>query len=143
MKAILRSPVLRQTLIFAALMFVALAAAQTGFAASSLISPSDAPSAISAATDGQTDFRALAQIILDYFLGFLGFVAIIMVIYGGILYVTSAGNDTNVEKAKKILLYAIVGIILILLSVAIVNTVLGAASSGVSGGTSGGTATSI
>lgn len=141
MKAILKSPVLRQTILFAALLLVALAAAQTSFAASTLISPSDAPSAISAATDGQTDFRALAQIVLDYFLGFLGFLAIIMIIYGGILYVTSAGNDTNVEKAKKILLYAIVGIILILLSVAIVNTVLGAASSGSS--TTTGTATSI
>lgn len=142
MKAILKSPVLRQTILFAALLLVALAAAQTSFAASTLISPSDAPSAISAATDGQTDFRALAQIVLDYFLGFLGFLAIIMIIYGGILYVTSAGNDTNVEKAKKILLYAIVGIILILLSVAIVNTVLGAASSD-SSTTTTSTATSI
>ncbi len=142
MKAILKSPVLRQTVLFAALLLLALAAAQTSFAASTLISPSDAPSAISAATDGQTDFRALAQIVLDYFLGFLGFLAIIMIIYGGILYVTSAGNDTNVEKAKKILLYAIVGIILILLSVAIVNTVLGAASSS-SSTTTTSTATSI
>lgn len=142
MKAIFRSPVLRQTLIFAALLLVALAAAHTSFAASSLISPTDAPSAITGATGGETDFKALAQTILDYFLGFLGFLSIIMIIYGGILYVTSAGNDTNVEKAKKILLYAIVGIILILLSVAIVNTVLGAASSSTTTITTG-TATSI
>ena len=53
-----------------------------------------------------------------------------MIIYGGILYVTSAGNDENVQKAKKILMYAIVGIVVILLSFAIVNTVIGGAGTG-------------
>ena len=65
-----------------------------------------------------------------------------MVIYGGVLYVTSAGDTASVDKAKNILLYAVVGIVLILLSFAIVNTVLGAATSGGSS-SSAGTATSI
>ena len=43
---------------------------------------------------------------------------------------TSAGDTASVDKAKNILLYAVVGIVLILLSFAIVNTVLGAATSG-------------
>lgn len=143
MKGLLKSPAFKQTLTFAVLLLGALLAssflAHTSFAATSLIDPSDNPSSIAGATGGEGDFKTLAQTLLNYFLSFLGFVATIMIIYGGILYVTSAGNDTNVEKAKKILLYAVVGIVLILLSFAIVNTVLGSASGG---GNSGGAASS-
>ncbi len=141
MKALLKSPVLREVAIFAALLSLALFAstffAHTGFAATSLIDPSDNPDAIAGATGGESDAKTLIQTILNFALSFLGFVATIMVIYGGVLYVTSAGNDTEVEKAKKILLYAVVGIVLILLSFAIVNTVLGAATGGGSSATSG------
>jgi hypothetical protein len=95
-----------------------------------LISSEDSPSNITDATGGEGSFRTLARTIVNFFLYFLGFVATLMIIYGGVLYVTSAGNDENVQKAKKILLYAIVGIIVILLSFAIVNTVIGGAGTG-------------
>jgi hypothetical protein len=95
-----------------------------------LISDTDSPANIAQATGGQGSFRALANTIVNFFLYFLGFLATVMIIYGGVLYVTSAGNDENVQKAKKILLYAIVGIIVILLSFAIVNTVIGGAGTG-------------
>ncbi len=89
-----------------------------------LIQPDDAPQNVTDATGGATSFRALAKQIINFFLYFLGFVATVMIIYGGILYVTSAGNEDNTGKAKKILLYAILGIVVILVSFAIVNTVL-------------------
>ena len=95
-----------------------------------LIDPTDSPDNISQATGGEGSFRALARTMVNYFLYFLGFLATVMIIYGGILYVTSAGNDENVGKAKKVLLYAIVGILVILLSFAIVNTVIGGAGTG-------------
>ena len=141
MKALLKSSLVREVAIFATLLSLAMLAttffSDITFAATSLIDPSDNPSAISDATGGESSFKALAQTLLNYALSFLGFVATIMVIYGGVLYVTSAGNDTEVEKAKKILLYAVVGIVLILLSFALVNTVLGAATSGSSSSSSG------
>lgn len=89
-----------------------------------LISPEDQPATISAATGGTTSFKQLALNIVNFFLFFLGFIATIMIIYGGILYVTSGGEQEKIDKAKKILLYAIVGIIIILLSFAVVNTIL-------------------
>ena len=79
---------------------------------------------------GETDFRTLVLTIISYFLGFLGLLATIMIIYGGITYVSSAGNDEAVGKAKKIILYAVIGIIVILLSFVIVNAVLGAQTGG-------------
>lgn len=95
-----------------------------------LIDSSDNPGNISAATGGATSAKGLAMTILNWFLGFLGFIAVAMVIYGGILYVTSAGEEEKTGKAKKILLYAIIGIVIIFLSFAIVNTVLTGAGTG-------------
>lgn len=99
-------------------------------AAAQLIDSTDSPPNIEDATGGEGSFRTLARTIVNFFLYFLGFIATVMIIYGGVLYVTSAGNDENVQKAKKILMYAIVGIIIILLSFAIVNTVISGAGTG-------------
>lgn len=82
-------------------------------------------------TGGQTSFKALAVNIVNYFLYFLGFVATVMIIYGGAQYVTAAGAQEKVDNAKKIITYAIIGMIVILLSYTIVNTVL---QSGTPGG---------
>ncbi len=99
-------------------------------AEAALIDPSDSPSNIQEATGGEGSFRRLGNTIINFFLYFLGFLAVAMVIYGGILYVTSGGEEGQTEKAKKVLLYAIVGIIVILLSFAIVNTVISGAGMG-------------
>jgi hypothetical protein len=71
--------------------------------------------------------RSLVLTVVNYFLGFLGLIAVIMVIYGGVTYVVSAGKDEAVGNAKKIIMYALVGLIIILLSFVLVNAVLGAA----------------
>ena len=68
--------------------------------------------------------RSLREVILlgvNFILGFVGIIAVIMLIYGGFQYMTSRGEDT--EKPRNTIIYAIVGIIIILFSFAIVNTV--------------------
>lgn len=87
----------------------------------------DQPAIIAALSGGQTGLRGLVLTIINFFLTFLGLLAVIMVIYGGFLYVGSAGNEENVNKAKKIILYAVIGIVVIIISFALVNTLLGAA----------------
>jgi hypothetical protein len=54
-----------------------------------------------------------------------GALAVIMIIFGGLRYVTSAGNSTSVTAAKNTILYAIVGLIICVLAFAAVNFVLG------------------
>jgi len=61
--------------------------------------------------------------LINYFLGFLGLVAVAFIIYGGVLMVTSAGEEEGVGKAKKIITYAAIGIVIILLSYTIVSFV--------------------
>jgi hypothetical protein len=68
--------------------------------------------------------------ILNWFLFFLGLVATGFCIYGGFMYVTSAGNDQNIEKAKKLIIYAAIGIIVIMLSAVLINALIGISGSG-------------
>jgi len=89
-----------------------------------------APARLKDATGGQGDARTLILTILNFFLGFLGLLAVMMIIYGGMLYVSAAGKQESIDKGKKIIMYAIIGIVIILLSFAIVNTVLGGAGAG-------------
>jgi len=54
----------------------------------------------------------------------VGVLAIIMIIYGGVRYVTSAGNSNQVSSAKNVILYALVGLVVAVLAYAIVNFVI-------------------
>lgn len=89
---------------------------------------SECPAFLRALNGCQGGIKGIVLMIINFFLGFLGLLAVIMVIYGGFLYVSSAGNEENVNKAKKILLYAVLGIIVIIVSFALINTILGAAT---------------
>lgn len=77
-----------------------------------------------------TSARGFILNVLNFFLSFLGIISVAMLIYAGFLYVTDAGEGGNQEKAKKTILYAVIGILLVLASFAIVNTVIQNAGSG-------------
>ncbi len=51
--------------------------------------------------------------IINTVTGILGVILIGMLVYGGALYLTSAGNEQRVESAKKTITYAIVGVVVI------------------------------
>lgn len=55
----------------------------------------------------------------------VGAIAVIMLIWGGLQYVISAGDSKRVENAKSTILYSIIGIVIALLAFAIVNFVTG------------------
>lgn len=56
----------------------------------------------------------------------VGIVAVIMLIIGGIRYVTSGGDSKKVTDAKNTVLYAIIGLVIAFLAFAIVNFVISA-----------------
>lgn len=64
----------------------------------------------------------------------VGLISVIMLIFGGLRYITSGGDAKKVTDAKNTILYAIIGLIICVLSYAIVNFVLSTigASSGAS-----------
>jgi|GEM_PF-253713 len=68
--------------------------------------------------------------IVNTLLFVIGAVSVIMLIWGGIRYTTSAGNSSAVTSAKNTIMYAIIGLIIAFLAYAIINWVLGAINPG-------------
>lgn len=69
------------------------------------------------------DELLLAVLNLSYFIA--GAVAVIVIIVAGIYYTTSSGDAGRVTKAKNLLTYSIVGLIIIISAFAITNFVIG------------------
>lgn len=77
--------------------------------------------------DGST---AIIPRIINLMLFIVGVLAIFMMIYGGIRYVLSGGDNNKVKDAKNTILYAIVGLIVAILGYAIVNWVVSVVGAG-------------
>ena len=76
--------------------------------------------------------NGLIMNIAEFLLSFLAILAVLMIIVSGVMYITSAGDKNQVDKAKSILLYAIIGLIIALFGYAIVYVIgrgLGASGS--------------
>lgn len=54
----------------------------------------------------------------------VGIIAIIMIIISGLRYVTSGGDANNVSAAKNTLMYALIGLVVVVFAQAIVQFVL-------------------
>ncbi len=64
----------------------------------------------------------LVTSIVNWLLGITSAVVIIFLVYGGIMYITSSGDENQIEKSKKIINYAIIGLFLVLISYSVVTT---------------------
>jgi len=68
-------------------------------------------------TLGETaDPRVVASRIINIALGFLGIIAVVLVLYGGFMWMTAAGNEERITKAKQILIAALIGLIIIIMA---------------------------
>lgn len=73
------------------------------------------------ATDDITPFlKSIANILLFI----IGAASVIVIIIGGVRYVTSAGDSNAVNSAKNTILYAVVGLVVAAMAYAIVNFVI-------------------
>ena len=63
---------------------------------------------------GQTSqtFEGILYTIINTMIWAVGFIAVIMLIYGGIRYITAQGNEKNVGTARSIIMYAVIGLII-------------------------------
>ncbi len=74
-----------------------------------------------------TQIAELIQRILNWVAGIIMVIAVIMLLFSAILYLTAGGSEERVGKAKSYLLYAIVGIVIALLTFSVqpfITTVL-------------------
>ena len=68
--------------------------------------------------------------VINLMLFIVGVLAVFMMIYGGIRYVLSGGDNGKVKDAKNTILYAIVGLIVAILGYAIVGWVVSVVGAG-------------
>lgn len=64
--------------------------------------------------------------VVNIILYILGAIAVLMIILGGIRYTTSNGDSSALTSAKNTILYAVVGLVVAIMSYAIVNFILDA-----------------
>ena len=61
--------------------------------------------------------------IINTMLFIVGLLAVIMIIYAGIRFVTAHGDEKQVESARQTIIYSVVGLIVAILAYALVNWV--------------------
>lgn len=84
---------------------------------------------------GETDPRLIIARVIQGALSISGSIALLMFIYGGILWLTSAGKTEQVTKGKNVLLWAVLGIVVIASAYVAVGAIFNAISSGNVSGT--------
>ena len=84
--------------------------------------------------NGNSSFQSLLKDAVNIFSLIVGIVAVVMIIVGGFKYITSGGESSKVSGAQSTILYAIVGLVIVVLAQVIVHFVLNRANSASAGG---------
>jgi len=74
---------------------------------------------------GTTEITKIIRVVINILSIIAGVAAVIMIIVGGLKYITSGGDSSSIASAKHTLIYALVGLIIVALSQFIVQFVLG------------------
>lgn len=73
---------------------------------------------------GTKDIREGVMAVINTLLGFLGIIAIVVILWGGFRWLTGGGNEEKVGEAKKIITAGIIGLVIIFVSYAIAQFVI-------------------
>jgi hypothetical protein len=99
-------------------------------AATSGATPLANPLAVCGSAVGSKCVQLIIGSVIRTALGISGSIALLIVIYGGFLWLTSAGNSERIQKGKTMLIWASIGIAVIFGAYAITSTILGALTTG-------------
>jgi len=86
---------------------------------------------------GANSIVGVIGIIIKLVLFVAGALAVLFVVIGGITYLTARGDEEQTTKAKKTIVNALIGIIVIILSYVIVNVIVNLVNCGFGGGSFG------
>ena len=75
---------------------------------------------------GEDDAERVVKNVLNAIFTWTGIISVIVIIIGGVFYMTSQGDPGKVTRAKNAIMFAVIGLIVTLLAFAIVNFVLNA-----------------
>jgi hypothetical protein len=83
-----------------------------------------------AGIETETTLPEMVGSIIRQILTLLGIILVVLIIYAGWLWMSAGGNTDQIDKAKKIIINAVIGLIIIFAAYAITDFVLGAIFSG-------------
>jgi hypothetical protein len=83
------------------------------------IDPLDTAASKAHYNTSKTDIFPLFSKIINIGLSFLGVIFLLLIIYGGIPWMTDQGNEDQVAKAKKIITTAIIGLVIVIAAYAL------------------------
>jgi heme/copper-type cytochrome/quinol oxidase subunit 2 len=63
---------------------------------------------------GDKNPQEIAAGVINVLMGFLGIVAVVIILFGGFKWMTAAGSEDKIEEAKKLLVAGVVGLVIIL-----------------------------
>jgi hypothetical protein len=63
---------------------------------------------------GNRDPKSIIVGVIQVILGFLGLLAVILILYGGFKWMMSRGDEAEVESARKIIVAGVIGLLIIL-----------------------------
>jgi hypothetical protein len=78
--------------------------------------------------DSGAGITSIIRLVIQIFSVVAGIAAVIMIITGGLRYITSGGDSSKVSGAKNTILYAIIGLVIVALAQIIVRFVLDTAT---------------
>jgi hypothetical protein len=79
------------------------------------------------------DPKQAAVAIVRYLMGFLGIIAVVVILWGGFQWLTAGGNEDKVGSAKKTIIAGVIGLIIVIAAFAIVTIVVGFAKNVIGG----------
>jgi len=82
---------------------------------------------------GGANVRKLTKAIVDILSTIVGIVAVIVIIIAGFKYITSGGEASKIASAKTTLIYALVGLVVVVLAQVIVHFAINAATTATTG----------
>ncbi|MFA5124884.1 MAG: hypothetical protein WC473_03655 [Patescibacteria group bacterium] len=72
----------------------------------------------------QGNLNSIIGGILNVAMGFLGVIAVLIILYGGFIWMTAGGEQDKVDKAKKMIYAGIIGLVIIFAAYAIAMFVM-------------------
>jgi len=72
-----------------------------------------------------TDITIVLDSIITGVIAIIALIAVLFVVWGGVQYLTAAGDEAQVEKAKNTISYALMGLVIAAIAYAAVTLIVG------------------
>lgn len=73
---------------------------------------------------GSADLPTTIASIIRTIMGFLGIIAVVIILFGGFKWMTAGGSEDKVKEAKKLIIQGVIGLVIVISAFAIASFVI-------------------